>query len=63
MKLTAWIEAEVKGEAVMTAEAEPKKTPNGWSICPICGKAVPSEHGLKIHITRVHKKQERAEGD
>ena len=62
MKLTAWIEAGVKGEAVVKAEAEPKRTNQGRPICPVCGKTVRTDRGLKIHITRVHGKKE-AKGD
>ena len=62
MKLTAWIEAEVKGEAGVKAEAEPKGILQGLPICPVCGKPVRTDRGLKIHITRVHGKKE-AKGD
>lgn len=63
INLTAWIEAGVKGEAVMEVEPEPKpeKTLSGWLICPVCEKTVASERGLKIHMTRVHGKKKGEE--
>lgn len=36
-------------------DPRPAQAARGWLQCPYCQKRLPTERGLKIHVTRVHK--------
>jgi len=56
IKLTNWLHENIHGTEPVKPDEPPQKDVNGLHICHVCGKELPSERGMKIHITRIHNK-------